>query len=78
MAKKDDKTQDCCPNCGFCPHCGQSARPQVVPMPYPVPRPWPYVKPYVGEGPYPYRITWGAGGSNQTQGISALRSQTIC
>lgn len=49
--RKDDRTEDRCPNCGYCPHCGQSARaPQVIPMPYPVyPRPWrPAIGPYYG------------------------------
>lgn len=51
MPKKDEKTEDRCPHCGYCPHCGQSARP-VAPMPYPVPVPYrPWGRPYYSEIP---------------------------
>jgi len=59
-SKKDEKTEDRCPNCGYCPHCGQSTKaPQIVKEVIREPRiPFrPAIGPYYGERPY----WWGSG-----------------
>lgn len=76
VKRKDGKTEDRCPNCGYCPHCGQSAKPpQIVPRPYPVPWVYPYrpgtpIGPYYGEG------SWSARAKAQTQTFPISASNT--
>lgn len=73
--RKDDKPEDCCPNCGYCPHCGQSAKPpRVIPMPYPVPQPHRVYPWYRGEESAPYRIVCGASEGIAPEHMSISRS----
>ncbi len=66
MAKKTDKHEEKCPNCGRCPTCGHV--PQSV-----MTRPWPWYPPYIyptlpAIEPYWGTVTISSGGdsSNQT------------
>lgn len=70
MSKKDEKTEDRCPNCGYCPHCGQSKRPPVIPVPCPVPAPYRW--------PRPWGEVWSGGGASEARlgGTVSISSTT--
>lgn len=67
--RKDEKTEDRCPNCGYCPHCGQSAKPR------PPLNPWPWY-PQWREIPRPY-VTWSVSSREAGNGLRSISNECV-